>query len=108
MIGNIIGSIIRGVAPLAVSYGSQIIKTKMEENVLDACQKQLFNEALNVVTNGIVTGITESTKRLEVEQPRIVQQTYTTPQCNYYETSINNCISIEDNSKYQIELRDFQ
>lgn len=108
MIGNIIGSIIKGIAPIAINYGSQIIKTKMEENVLDACQKQLFNEALNVVTNGIVTGIVESTNKPEVEQSKVVQQIYITPQSNHYESNINNCISIEDNSKYQIELRDFQ
>lgn len=108
MIGNIIGNIIKGIAPIAINYGSQIIKTKMEENVLDACQKQLFNEALNVVTNGIVTGIAESANKPETEQSKVVQQIYITPQNNHYESSIDNCISIEDNSKYQIELRDFQ
>lgn len=108
MIGSIIGSIIKGVAPLALNMGSQIIKTKIEENVFDACEKQLFNQALNAVTDCVVAGIQESNKQEEPKQ--VIQQIYIPQQPVAYQQPyrINDCLSIEDNSKYHFELRDFR
>lgn len=107
MIGNILGSIIKGVAPLALDMGSQIIKTKLEENVMNECEKKIFNQALDVVTNCVVTGIEESNKYKEPKQ--IIQPVYQPQEEKVHQQNrLDNCIIIEDNSKYKFELSNFQ
>ena len=107
MIGNILGSIVKGVLPIIASTGSEVIKTKFEENVLDACQRELFNKAVDVVSDCIVSDINRSID-IEPKQQPVVQQIYVqqpTQQCTH---RLDDSIIIEDNSKYQFELRNFQ
>ena len=53
MIGSIIGSIIKGVAPLALNMGSQIIKTKIEEKMRVFNSSWYKNEVKNTVAKEI-------------------------------------------------------
>ena len=107
MIGNILGNIIKGMAPLALDMGSQIIKTKLEENAMKECEKKIFNQALGVVTNCVIAGIEESNK---YEEPKPSVQMVYMPQEEKVRQQyrLDNCIAIEDTSRYKFELRDFQ
>lgn len=96
---NIFGCILKGLAPVAVNLGSQIIKTKFEENVLSEYRKQIFNE----VVDGISIGVVNAIQSFPVDNNDSCVEI--SKQHNHRST---NLLPITDNSKYLFDIRNYQ
>lgn len=106
---NILGYVLRELAPVAIDLGSQVIKTKFEENVLGEYKKQV----LNGVVDGISAGLSNAVKSTFVDNTGVVvptttvrqPMTATTPTKNY---QVDTLVPLISGSGYQFDIRNYQ
>lgn len=79
---NILGCIIKGLAPAAIDIGTQFIRTKMEENVMDSYRKKILSEATDLVAKELINEVVRETH--EESKPQQRSNIYIAPEPTNY------------------------